>query len=55
VTIEDDHPVEKRYITMGLDAFNRLLVMIYTYRGEYIRIISARRATPGERKQYEEE
>ena len=39
---------------MGLDAFGRLLVVVYTRRGESVRLISAREATPRERRQYEE-
>jgi uncharacterized protein len=36
------------------DPFDRLLVVVYTWRGERIRLISARRATARERRQYEE-
>ena len=39
---------------MGLDAFGGLLVVVYTWRGERVRLISARQATPSERRQYEE-
>lgn len=53
LTIEDDYPQERRFITLGQDAIGRLLVVVYTYRGEIIRIISARRATARERKEYE--
>ena len=45
---------EERWITLGRDAFGRLLIVIYTWRGERIRLISARRATARERRQYEE-
>lgn len=54
VTIEDDDPDEKRFVTIGMDAMARLLVVVYTWRAEKIRIISARDATPGERRKYEE-
>ena len=54
LTIEDDHPHEQRFITLGCDAFGRLLVVVYTYRSDTIRIISARKATPGEMKVYQE-
>jgi uncharacterized protein len=54
LTIEDDFPDEERFITIGTDAFGRILVIIYTYRENTIRIISARKATAQERKQYEE-
>jgi len=55
LTIEDDYPDEERYITIGADAFGRILVVVYTYRNDSIRIISARKANARERKQYEEE
>ncbi len=45
---------EERWVTMGLDASGRLLVVVYTWRGERVRLISARQATPHERRQYEE-
>jgi len=45
---------EERWVTMGLDASGRLLVVVYTWRGERVRLISAREATPRERSQYEE-
>jgi len=45
---------EERWVTMGLDTSGRLLVVVYTWRGERIRLISARQATPHERQQYEE-
>jgi uncharacterized DUF497 family protein len=45
---------EERRVTMGLDVLGRLLVGVYTWRGERVRLISARQATPDERRQYEE-
>ena len=54
LTIEDDHPDEQRFITIGMDATARVLVVVYIWRGDDIRIISARRATKNELKQYEE-
>ena len=45
ITIADEHPIEDRYILLGKDAKYRILVVIYTYRNERIRIISARKAT----------
>ena len=53
LTREDDERGEERYVTMGMDCFGRLLVVVYTWRDENIRIISARRATKFEVKQYE--
>lgn len=55
VTLQDLAPHdEERWITLGLDALARVLVVVWTWRDESIRLISARRATPTERKQYEE-
>lgn len=55
VTIEDSAAQgEQRHISIGLDAVGRILVVVYTYRGEDARLISARLATRRERKYYEE-
>lgn len=54
LTVEDDFPGERRFITLGRDPFGRILVVVYTYRFRAIRIISARKATPSERRQFEE-
>lgn len=56
VTIPDpDHSVdEQRYIDIGSSEKGRVLVVVYTERGSSIRIISCRKATPSERKRYEE-
>lgn len=45
---------EDRFILIGSSFKNRLLVVVHTERGDNIRIISARKATKNERKQYEE-
>ncbi|MBE0426766.1 MAG: BrnT family toxin [Nitrospirae bacterium] len=45
---------EDRFILIGNSYKNRLLVVVHTERGNKIRIISARKATKKERKQYEE-
>lgn len=52
ITIDDTHHGELRFITIGIDAYARLLVVVYTWRGEKIRLISARKATRQERKNY---
>jgi uncharacterized protein len=55
VTVEDSAAEgEQRHISIGLDAVGRVLVVVYTYRGENVRLISARLATRAERRQYEE-
>lgn len=55
LTMEDQEQGEERHVTMGVDCFGRMLVVVYTWRGEKIRIISARKATKSEVKQYEAE
>lgn len=54
LTVEDDGEDEARFVTVGMDVLGRLLVVIYTHREEgQIRIISARKASPRERRAYE--
>jgi hypothetical protein len=53
VTIRDDAIEEERFITLGMDALARVLVVVYTWRGDRIRMISARKATRRERHRYE--
>ena len=57
ITIADDEsdPDEQRFVTLGLGATGRLLVIVYTWRGENIRIISARPAEAHEIEQHEAE
>ena len=55
VTIKDSRSTEQRYVTIGMDVFGRILVVVYTWRGDNIRIISARKAVSYEVKQYEGE
>jgi uncharacterized DUF497 family protein len=37
---------------VGMSALARVLVVVYSYRGEAVRIISARKATANERREY---
>jgi hypothetical protein len=54
LTCEDtDMHGEQRFITIGTDFLGRILVVIYMYREDNIRLISARTATKAERKEYE--
>lgn len=46
---------EERFLLVGRDALGRVLTVSHTYRGDAIRIISARPATKSERKEYEKE
>jgi uncharacterized protein len=53
ITIEDnDAEGEQRFVTLGMDFLGRLLVVVFTYRGDAIRIISARKASRKEVKEY---
>ena len=53
VTIEDaDSEGEARFVTLGMDALGRVLVVVHSSRGDRVRLISARRASPGEAEQY---
>lgn len=54
VTTEDEHAGEARSVTIGTDAVGRVLVVVWVWRAEQIRMISARRATPRERRRYQE-
>ena len=45
---------EARFVILGLSHLGRLLVVIHTERDDNIRVISARRASRRERKEYEE-
>ena len=45
---------EDRFIILWRSHLDKLLVVVHTERGDDIRIISARRASRRERKQYEE-
>jgi uncharacterized DUF497 family protein len=44
---------EDRFVVVGMDALGRVLVVVYTWRDDRPRLISARRATSRERRQYE--
>jgi uncharacterized DUF497 family protein len=53
VTIEDpDSEGEQRFVTLGMDALGRVLVVVHTPREDRTRLISARKASRGETEQY---
>ncbi len=55
LTIQDESvQSEQRFVSVGSDTMGRVVVIVYTYRGDDIRLISARRGTRKERKAYEE-
>jgi len=55
LTIKDStSEEEERWITLGTNSLGRLVVVVYTWREDNVRLISARRATVREKAQYEE-
>lgn len=53
VTIEDpESEGEQRFITLGMDALGRMLVVVHTPRGSRTRLISARKSSRGEAEHY---
>jgi len=62
IALEDEHALtmrdsnghqETRFVSAGTDGHGGLLVTVFSHRGDRIRIISCRRATPRERRHYE--
>ena len=45
---------EDRWVRLGISARGRLLVVVYTERDDALRLISSRRATIGEKADYEQ-
>ena len=56
ITYQDpDHSIsEQRFITVGMSSSGRVVIVAHMDRDENIRVISARKTTPNERKHYEE-
>lgn len=51
---DEEHSMhENRYVLTGLSVRQRLVVVAYTERGDAIPVISARLATPKEKRAYE--
>ena len=57
ITIADEEsdPGEQRFVALGMGAAGRLLVVVYTWRSNNIRRISARPAETHEREEYQAE
>jgi uncharacterized DUF497 family protein len=54
LTREDsDSENEQRFVTLGMGSKTRILLVVYTYREETIRIISAWKANEPQRRRYE--
>jgi uncharacterized DUF497 family protein len=45
---------EQRFASIGTDFLGRIIIVVYTYRGDDIRLISARPAIKSERNAYEQ-
>ncbi len=55
LTFEDERVEgEQRFVSLGMNIFDRLMVVVWTPRGTNYRIISVRKAEPKERRNYEE-
>ena len=54
LTVEDAAALdEQRWQTLGMNAFGKLMVVVWTQRDRDIRLISVRKAGPKERRDYE--
>ncbi len=53
LTVPDHDPDEERWVTQGMDALRRILVVVFAWRDDQVRLISARKATRSERRHYE--
>lgn len=52
-TVDDPDTLgEQRFVTLGMDALGRVIVVVHTRRGEQTRVISARKASRGEAARY---
>ena len=54
LTMRDLSSEEERWITLGRNGLGRVIVVVYTWRKDNVRLISARPATAREKRQYEE-
>lgn len=46
---------EQRFVTIGMNLFAQLRIVVYCFRGERVRIISVRKPEPHEVRSYEED
>jgi uncharacterized DUF497 family protein len=54
LTVEDQRAEgEQRFVTIGMNVFGSLMVVVHTPRGDGPRIISVRKPDPKERRDYE--
>jgi uncharacterized protein len=50
---DEDAEDEQRFLQLGMDAVGRVLVVVFTYRDDIIRLIAAWKANDKQRKRYE--
>ena len=53
IMLDPDSVGEERFVALAADPTGRVLVTVFAHVGTNVRIISARKASPGERKRYE--
>jgi len=46
---------EQRFVTLGMGAKNRILIVVWTLRGDCVRLISAWKANQTQRSRYEQQ
>ena len=55
LTRPDAHSTEERFVTLGRNALDRVIVVVWSWNGDAIRLISLRPATARERRTYAED
>jgi uncharacterized DUF497 family protein len=56
LTIEDETAEgEQRFVSIGMNVFGQLRVVVYSYRAEGVRLISVRKPEPKEVRAYEQD
>ena len=56
LTVEDECAEgEQRFVTIGMNVFGSLMVVVHTPRGDGARTISVRKPDPKERRNYEKD
>ncbi|MDS4022331.1 MAG: BrnT family toxin [Candidatus Competibacter sp.] len=56
LTHEDtDSQIEQRFVTLGMGAKGRILIVVWTLRGDSVRLISAWKANQPQRRRYEQQ
>ena len=54
LTVEDDAvDFERRFVSIGMNTFGAVMVLVFSHRNDDVRFISVRNATPKKRRSYE--